>query len=121
MLKVKRRAIRERAMSAFEKVTVLAINSGWTSAFASGFADGQAARDLRRPLSPYVRVGIDDYAKGFRQGFFTRTAAGHRGSGQGPRQGAGRSPSLIRGVGDPTPLPNVVRTAASPTPAQDPY
>jgi hypothetical protein len=82
-------------MSAFEKVTVLEFEKGWTSAFGRGFADGQAARDRRQPLSAYVRVGIDDYAKGFRQAFFTRTNAGVRSIRDTPRQVVGRSPSLI--------------------------
>jgi hypothetical protein len=47
----------------------------WTSAFAHGFTDGQAARSGNQPLSAYVRVGIDDYARGYRQGFYNRTAA----------------------------------------------
>jgi hypothetical protein len=106
-------------MSAYEKVTVLEFDNGWSSAFANGFADGQAARDNRQPLRAYVRVGIDDYAQGFRQGFFTRTSAGVRGSRPTPRSVAVRSPALIRGVGDPTPFPNVVRTAGSPASGQD--
>jgi len=103
-------------MSAFEKVTVLTFDNGWSSAFASGFADGRAARERRQPLSAYVRVGIDDYAKGFRQGFFTRMSAGARSARQTPRQVAGRSPSLSKGVGDPTPQA-IDRTTRSP--AQD--
>jgi hypothetical protein len=44
------------------------------SAFVTGFTDGQAARSRNVPLSAYLRVGIDDYAKGFRAGFFKRGA-----------------------------------------------
>jgi len=35
-----------------------------------GVADGQRARALGTPLDTYLQVGIDDYAKGFRSGFF---------------------------------------------------
>ena len=43
------------------------------TAFVNGFTDGQAARRSNQALSAYLRVGIDDYAKGYRAGFFTRT------------------------------------------------
>lgn len=39
-------------------------------AFANGLADGQSARAEGSSLSLYLQVGIDDYAKGFRAGFF---------------------------------------------------
>jgi hypothetical protein len=42
-------------------------------AFANGFTDGQAARAKDVPLTAYLRVGIDDYAKGFRAGFYDRS------------------------------------------------
>ena len=45
-------------------------NGGPTAAFANGVADGQAARAEGSSLSLYLQVGIDDYAKGFRAGFF---------------------------------------------------
>jgi hypothetical protein len=61
-------------VGAIEKIRTLEIDNGWTSAFANGFTDGQAARDRQQALSAYVRVGIDDYAKGFRQGFFDRSS-----------------------------------------------
>ena len=86
LLKTEGKATRERAVGAIDKVSVLEIENGWTSAFANGFTDGQAARDGNQSLRAYVRVGIDDYAKGFRQGFFNRTTAGFRGSRQTPRQ-----------------------------------
>ena len=50
-------------------------DNGWTNAFASGFTDGLAARGRNQPLSAYVRVGIDDYARGYRRGFFNRNAS----------------------------------------------
>ena len=43
-------------------------------AFLNGLSDGQAARLTNQALTGYLRVGIDDYAKGFRAGFFARTS-----------------------------------------------
>ena len=43
------------------------------AAFVNGYADGQAARRNKQSLSAYLRVGIDDYAKGFRAGFYARS------------------------------------------------
>ena len=42
------------------------------AAFVNGYTDGQAARRSKQALSAYQKVGIDDYAKGFRAGFFAR-------------------------------------------------
>jgi len=47
------------------------------AAFLNGYTDGQAARMSKQALTAYLRVGIDDYAKGFRAGFFTRAAGTH--------------------------------------------
>ncbi|MCC7082570.1 MAG: hypothetical protein IT530_18040 [Burkholderiales bacterium] len=44
------------------------------AAFVNGYTDGQAARQGKHVLSAYLRVGIDDYAKGFRAGFYARMA-----------------------------------------------
>ncbi len=38
--------------------------------YAEGFSAGQLARDRSVELTIYHEVGIDDYAKGFRAGFF---------------------------------------------------
>jgi hypothetical protein len=46
-----------------------------TAAYLNGLSDGQAARAGNQGLSAYQRVGIDDYAKGFRAGFYGRAAA----------------------------------------------
>ena len=42
------------------------------SGYAEGFSAGQSARDRGLELTPYHEVGIDDYAKGFRAGFFNQ-------------------------------------------------
>jgi hypothetical protein len=46
--------------------------SSLAPAYANGYTDGQTARTNNAPLTAYLRVGIDDYAKGFRAGFFAR-------------------------------------------------
>ena len=43
---------------------------GPSAAYVSGVADGQSARAEGSALTLYLQVGIDDYAKGFRAGFF---------------------------------------------------
>jgi hypothetical protein len=43
---------------------------GPSVSFGNGVADGQSARAEGSSLSLYLQVGIDDYAKGFRAGFF---------------------------------------------------
>jgi hypothetical protein len=43
---------------------------GPSASYANGVADGQSARAEGSSLSLYLQVGIDDYAKGFRAGFF---------------------------------------------------
>lgn len=45
------------------------------AAYVNGFTDGQAARAQNASLTAYLRVGIDDYARGFRAGYFTRAGA----------------------------------------------
>lgn len=39
-------------------------------AYSNGFADGRLARSSDSTLTPYLEIGIDDYARGFRAGFF---------------------------------------------------
>jgi hypothetical protein len=45
-------------------------NEGPSTAYVNGVTDGQSARAEGSSLSLYLQVGIDDYAKGFRAGFF---------------------------------------------------
>jgi hypothetical protein len=53
-----------------EKSKVLAERNGWSHAHAEGYIDGERAR--RRGTAPpkYALVGIDDYCRGFRAGYF---------------------------------------------------
>jgi hypothetical protein len=46
------------------------------AAFVNGYTDGQVARRNNHALTAYLRVGIDDYAKGFRAGFYARAVPG---------------------------------------------
>ena len=48
---------------------------GAVSPFQAGFIDGRDASLRKEPLRPYLRVGLDDYARGFRSGFFARESA----------------------------------------------
>ena len=48
----------------------IAGREGPSASYANGFTDGQTARAEGSSLSLYLQVGIDDYAKGFRAGFF---------------------------------------------------
>ena len=59
-------------MRAIESFPTVANERTVAPAFVNGFTDGQAARACNSSLTAYLRVGIDDYAKGFRAGFFSR-------------------------------------------------
>ena len=74
----------EKRVGTIERLRFAEADKSWSSAFADGFVDGQAARSKNQRLRAYVRVGIDDYARGYRQGFFNRTASVHP-SRQSPR------------------------------------
>lgn len=41
-------------------------------AYLRGVADGATLRARGAPISPYLSVGIDDYALGFRAGYYQR-------------------------------------------------
>jgi hypothetical protein len=45
-------------------------NEGLSAAYTNGVADGKSARAVGSALTLYLQVGIDDYARGFRAGFF---------------------------------------------------
>ena len=45
-------------------------NEGPSVAYANGVADGQPARAQGGAITLYLQVGLDDYARGFRAGFF---------------------------------------------------
>ena len=55
-----------------EKVKVLAEKNGWSLTHAEGYVDGETFRRRGKTPSTYVQVGIDEYTRGFRSGFYER-------------------------------------------------
>ena len=55
-----------------KKLRMLAHRHGWSMARAEGYIKGESARRRGEAPSPYSIVGIDDYALGFRAGYFVR-------------------------------------------------
>lgn len=55
-----------------EKCRLVAENNGWSLAHAQGYIDGETHRRRGVPPSQGALVGIDDYALGFRAGYFER-------------------------------------------------
>jgi hypothetical protein len=55
-----------------ERVKILADRHGWSIARAQGYVDGEISRRRDEVPSTYALVGIDDYALGFRAGYFVR-------------------------------------------------
>jgi hypothetical protein len=45
-------------------------NENPSADYSTGVADGKSARAAGSVLTLYLQVGIDDYARGFRAGFF---------------------------------------------------
>lgn len=45
-----------------------------SATYENGVADGRSARAEGGALSLYLQVGIDDYAKGFRAGYFAQVS-----------------------------------------------
>lgn len=58
-----------------KKTKLVAEKYGWSSAFAEGFVEGESMRRSGKVLSMYTSVGIDEYARGFREGYFERQTA----------------------------------------------
>ena len=65
-----------------EKSKLLAERNGWPLAYAQGNVEGEIARHSGKAISRHAMVGIDDYAQGFRAGYFERQNPGR------PQQGA---------------------------------
>ncbi len=55
-----------------EKSKLAAERNGWSLAYAEGHVEGETMRRSGKVLSMYALVGIDDYARGFRAGYFPR-------------------------------------------------
>ncbi len=52
----------------------LAEEMGWTQERVNGYMDGERYRREKLTLSMYHRVGIDEYALGFRTGYYEQNA-----------------------------------------------
>jgi len=55
-----------------ERSKVLAEEMGWSLDRAAGYLEGEKYRNSGQELSPYLKVGIDEYARGFRAGYYKR-------------------------------------------------
>lgn len=56
-----------------EKYTALSELNNWPIEFAEGYIAGQTERRRGNPLSSYIMTGMDQYALGFRTGYFNRS------------------------------------------------
>lgn len=61
-----------------DNFTFLTERNGWSIARAQGYVAGETYRRTGKPPLRYALVGIDDYAAGFRAGYFERRALGRR-------------------------------------------
>jgi hypothetical protein len=55
-----------------EKIAAFSEQYGCSVDFAEGYVNGEIARRRGIPLSCYLRIGVDQYALGFRAGYFVR-------------------------------------------------
>ena len=55
-----------------EKSKELAEEMGWSLDRAAGYLEGERYRKGGMEPSAYLKVGIDDYARGFRAGYYKR-------------------------------------------------
>ncbi len=55
-----------------EKSRLLAEETGWSLERAAGYLEGEKYRKNGQSLSAYLKVGIDEYARGFRAGYYKR-------------------------------------------------
>jgi hypothetical protein len=55
-----------------EQIKMMAEMNGWSIERAEGFAEGESYRKSGETPSAYVQIGIDEYSKGFRAGYYER-------------------------------------------------
>ena len=55
-----------------EKTDKIAKEMGWALAHAKGYLEGERYRRRNVALSAYHKVGIDEYALGFRTGYYKK-------------------------------------------------
>jgi hypothetical protein len=51
---------------------MLADKKTWSRDRKAGYLEGEKYRKNRRELSSYLKIGIDEYAQGFRAGYYKR-------------------------------------------------
>ena len=54
------------------KSSVIAENNGWSADFTEGYLKGEYSRRSSVKLSSYAMVGLDEYCRGLRAGYFER-------------------------------------------------
>lgn len=64
-----------------EKARSIAKQWGWSLTRAEGYVEGQMYRQEGLKPTAYQKVGVDDYAKGFRAGFFEQANGSAAASG----------------------------------------
>ena len=65
-------AMSEKALLVKQYSQILAQQNGWSTAYAEGYLEGKHQHRHELSLGAYARVGIDEYALGFRAGYFER-------------------------------------------------
>ena len=84
-----------------EKSKLVAERNGWSLDYAKGNVEGETMLRSGKPLSMYALVGIDDYARGFRAGYFERQNADPKlAEGSGSQEWAPKSvrPDHVEGA-----------------------
>lgn len=62
--------------SSREKARDIAEKTGWSLTQAEGYVEGESYRRGGLRPTAYQKVGVDDYAKGFRAGYFQQESCG---------------------------------------------
>ncbi len=62
-------------LSSKQDAMVLAEKNSWSLAYAEGYIVGEACRKRGEHLAKHVLVGIDEYCRGIRAGYFPRRNA----------------------------------------------
>ena len=58
-----------------EKARMSTEEHAWPPGYADGYVEGRSRRGRGEPPGAYLMVGIDEYALGFRAGYFQRKGA----------------------------------------------
>ena len=71
-----------------KRAAILAEQDNCSPGYADGYIDGEYHRRRGAPLGAYLMVGIDDFALGFRAGYFKRKTSA---STQSPPAGSAKT------------------------------